>query len=247
MSKIHGFIGGYTRMADKTIKAIQTEYNGFKFRSRLEARWAVFFDSAKIKYDYEPEGYECADGKRYLPDFYLPDFDAYVEVKRDTKDGIAEIIEKCDKAITWGGEIKKIIIFSDIPQGKSVDGGMWHFPCIYWNDDAPRWGWWFFCDYSKRDDEPLWGQTSRFDCSLYPSSQLWISNKKSIKAVSDHELRTYFLASKDWFPKSANRTEEQIHQDIICQEEFNQRVFECLKKAKQARFEFGETPTKEEK
>lgn len=27
------------------MKAIETEYNGYKFRSRLEARWAVFFDA----------------------------------------------------------------------------------------------------------------------------------------------------------------------------------------------------------
>lgn len=27
-----------------TIKAIDTIYKGYKFRSRLEARWAVFFD-----------------------------------------------------------------------------------------------------------------------------------------------------------------------------------------------------------
>ena len=27
------------------IKAIPTEYKGYRFRSRLEARWAVFFDA----------------------------------------------------------------------------------------------------------------------------------------------------------------------------------------------------------
>ena len=27
------------------IKPIQTRYKGFNFRSRLEARWAVFFDA----------------------------------------------------------------------------------------------------------------------------------------------------------------------------------------------------------
>ena len=115
------------------IKAIQTEYNGIKFRSRLEARWAVFFDTAKIRYEYEPEGYETEDGGKYLPDFYLPDFDLYVEVKRDTEEGIKEIIEKCEKAIVWGGAIKQILILSDIPKGESVDGGLWHFPCIYWS------------------------------------------------------------------------------------------------------------------
>lgn len=51
------------------IKAIETEYNGYRFRSRLEARWAVFFDSLGVKYEYEPEGFILPSGKRYLPDF----------------------------------------------------------------------------------------------------------------------------------------------------------------------------------
>jgi hypothetical protein len=38
------------------IAAIQTHYNGYHFRSRLEARWAVFFDECGIRYQYEPEG-----------------------------------------------------------------------------------------------------------------------------------------------------------------------------------------------
>lgn len=33
------------------IRAIETVYNGYKFRSRLEAKWAVFFDAVGIKYD----------------------------------------------------------------------------------------------------------------------------------------------------------------------------------------------------
>ena len=52
------------------IKAIQTEFNGYLFRSRLEARWAVFFDTCRIKYEYEPEGYDLGNGIMYLPDFY---------------------------------------------------------------------------------------------------------------------------------------------------------------------------------
>ena len=58
------------------IKAIETVYNGYRFRSRLEARWAVFFDAAGIKYEYEPEGFETNEGTKYLPDFYLPEYDA---------------------------------------------------------------------------------------------------------------------------------------------------------------------------
>ena len=73
-----------------TIKAIETEYNGYKFRSRLEARWAVFFDNARIKYDYEPEGFELSCGK-YLPDFFLPDFDVYVEIKPFDKSIVSRV------------------------------------------------------------------------------------------------------------------------------------------------------------
>lgn len=55
-----------------SIKAIETIYNGYRFRSRLEARWAVFFDAAGIAYQYEPQGFVLPDGSFYLPDFYLP-------------------------------------------------------------------------------------------------------------------------------------------------------------------------------
>ena len=74
------------------IKAIETVYNGYRFRSRLEARWAVFFDAAGIQYEYEPEGFQLSDGTLYLPDFYLPRFGVFVEIKasRERDDGKAE-------------------------------------------------------------------------------------------------------------------------------------------------------------
>lgn len=61
-------------------KVIETVYNGYRFRSRLEARWAVFFDTLEIKYEYEKEGYDL-EGTWYLPDFFLPDLDIFVEIK----------------------------------------------------------------------------------------------------------------------------------------------------------------------
>lgn len=67
------------------MKAIETRYKGYRFRSRLEARWAVFFDALGIEWVYEPEGYEKKDCNgntiRYLPDFYLPKAKRWVEVK----------------------------------------------------------------------------------------------------------------------------------------------------------------------
>lgn len=81
----------YNNIGTSTIKAIETEYKGYRFRSRLEARWAVFFDEMGIEWKYEDQGYEreFEDGSkmRYLPDFVLPNFhngyDFFVEVKGD--------------------------------------------------------------------------------------------------------------------------------------------------------------------
>jgi hypothetical protein len=63
------------------IKAIDTEYKGCRFRSRLEARWAVFFDMIDMEWVYEFEGYRLIDGTLYLPDFYFPKLDCFAEIK----------------------------------------------------------------------------------------------------------------------------------------------------------------------
>lgn len=67
-------------MAGTGLKAIETVYNGYRFRSRLEARWAVAFDALGVQYRYEPEGFDL-DGLWYLPDFWLPTQEAWVEIK----------------------------------------------------------------------------------------------------------------------------------------------------------------------
>lgn len=53
------------------IKPIETIYKGYRFRSRLEARWAVFFDALKMPWEYEPEGFHLPSGANYLPDFRI--------------------------------------------------------------------------------------------------------------------------------------------------------------------------------
>ena len=63
------------------IKAIETRYDGCHFRSRLEARWAVFFNTLGVKWEYEKEGYDLGAAGWYLPDFWLPKFDCWMEVK----------------------------------------------------------------------------------------------------------------------------------------------------------------------
>ena len=92
------------------IKPIETEYNGYRFRSRLEARWAVFFDTAGIPYEYEPEGFVLSDGTMYLPDFYLKDQDTFFECK-----GVMSSVDKHKIEMLAKDTGKEIVIgYSDL-------------------------------------------------------------------------------------------------------------------------------------
>ncbi|MFD5678216.1 hypothetical protein [Streptomyces sp. NPDC127040] len=73
---------GSERQTPVGIQPIETRYAGHHFRSRLEARWAVFFDSLGMRWEYEPQGYLVGPDRRpYLPDFWLPGEGLWVEVK----------------------------------------------------------------------------------------------------------------------------------------------------------------------
>jgi hypothetical protein len=72
------------------IEAKSTTYQRVTFRSRLEARWAVVFDYLEMEWLYEPQRYiidvlngEQHDEHTYLPDFFLPATNTWVEVKGD--------------------------------------------------------------------------------------------------------------------------------------------------------------------
>jgi len=67
-------------VADK-LTPIETIYKGYRFRSRLEARWAVFMDTLGVRWEYESEGFNLGRAGWYLPDFFLPDLDIFVEIK----------------------------------------------------------------------------------------------------------------------------------------------------------------------
>lgn len=110
------------------MKAIETSYAGRRFRSRLEARWAVFFDRAGIDWQYEPEGYDNKKGFRYLPDFYLPKVEegVFFEVKGDepTSEYLVRVTLLLPKAVVFA--------VGDVPGKTSLwsedkAGSIWHF------------------------------------------------------------------------------------------------------------------------
>jgi predicted nuclease of restriction endonuclease-like RecB superfamily len=50
------------------MKAKLTQYNGVYFRSRLEVKWAQFFENLGVHFEYEPDTVETSLGW-YIPDF----------------------------------------------------------------------------------------------------------------------------------------------------------------------------------
>lgn len=90
--------------ADLNLSAIPTEYAGIRFRSRLEAKWAAFFDMCDWRWDYEP-----IDLAGYIPDFILQfGRPLLVEIKPlldfDESEQLARAKEKAE-ATGWPGEI----------------------------------------------------------------------------------------------------------------------------------------------
>lgn len=111
----------------KELIPIDTEYKGLYFRSRLEARWAVFFDAIKWKWEYEFQDYVLPSG-RYLPDFYFPDINCYGEVKPFELTNI-ELKKCCELSEIINDNIHKIdvILFEGTPHYdklRTVSGGV---------------------------------------------------------------------------------------------------------------------------
>ena len=137
-----------------SIQAINTEFDGRHFRSRLEARWAVFFKAMGIECAYEPEGY-VVRGTPYLPDFYIPSLDCFIEIKgvmpesdqenkalptcaeREKADGLAEVTGK-----------PVFIFYGDIPDddGTRGDSAEVHLPDGYGGILTDNYWHWTYCD-----------------------------------------------------------------------------------------------------
>lgn len=75
------------------MKPIETRAYGHRFRSRLEAKWAVAITEARIEWQYEPEGFDLGEAGFYLPDFWLPQVLMWAEVKavRPTQQELAKV------------------------------------------------------------------------------------------------------------------------------------------------------------
>ena len=139
------------------MKAVPTRYKGYHFRSRLEARWAVFFDALDLQWEYEPDGFELPDGTWYLPDFYFPQIKAYGEVKPDHDyDAMMQAAFKC-KDLANATQKNCLLLFGMPVKG----GGYFAFPHNECNEYDSEWWGDGFCSHSWTEGMYYWGLEGR--------------------------------------------------------------------------------------
>ena len=192
------------------MKAIETIYNGYRFRSRLEARWAVFFTACGIKFTYEPEGFQFADGTRYLPDFYLPWFKCYVEIKPSSIYGedLDEAEQKCRLLFEEGADCITML-------------------CI---GDPYDWNVKVFCN----DATDSSGGSSEWNVEFLEGCQYgWeYDSKHTIRLCVKGNSRDRDFYTGDWNPAPLK--------DMRKITGFRSNFTHAKERARQARFEFGE-------
>lgn len=106
------------------MQAIQTRHSdGNYYRSRLEARWAVFFNALGINYEYEKEGYVLEDGTWYLPDFWMPDLNLWVEIKGKKDDAFDDELNAKLALFCKAGRSNLLLLAGNIGWDEYVDDG----------------------------------------------------------------------------------------------------------------------------
>jgi len=61
---------------------IETNYNGVRYKSKIESQIAMFLDRMEVQHQYEPENILFPKtGRHFMPDFFCPDINLWIEVK----------------------------------------------------------------------------------------------------------------------------------------------------------------------
>lgn len=159
------------------MEPIETEWKGYRFRSRLEARWAVFFESLDLEWRYEPEGFQLEDGTHYLPDFRVQtpyDFTFWYEVKPNTVDEDSKF-DRFSSEISeneFPAAVKKFaVLLSGDPRSFVFEGSngvcsRCGYLGVYAEDPAPRTSYCHPCDLHTASQEP-WEDGALVGCQFH--------------------------------------------------------------------------------
>lgn len=127
------------------IQAIPTEYAGVLFRSRLEAKWAEFFDDHGIAWAYEEQSFDLGDSVLYLPDFWLPEIRVFFEVKGVWNYSDVEKVRRLAHAmdpegdwtpgVGWNADFPQVMVGMS-PVGVSFAAVSWKLHPMAWAPDS---------------------------------------------------------------------------------------------------------------
>lgn len=160
------------------IKAKPTQYKNILFRSRLEARWAVYFDQLGINWLYEPEYDDVEFGGcliLYKPDFYLTDYDLWVEVKAVSIRHLSD--NEIRKIVGWAKNYLEILVLSGpprIPKENTAAHYLYTFNTKKQKSNRPvAQIWWCECPKcGKIDIRPHGGIPVDCDRTCYPEPSI---------------------------------------------------------------------------
>jgi len=177
------------------MKVIETQHNGILFRSRLEARWALFMDTVGVKYNYEPEAYNL-DGVFYTPDFWLPKVGVFVEIKPAAATN--EEKEKAHRLATFTG--KNLVFFCSQPELPGLGEPEDHSLCVFPNggEDFPYW--WCECPKCHRVGIEYSGLGDRIACGCGNRPKAYTFDSPRFKAAYSGAQNHRF-----WNPKGGTK------------------------------------------
>ncbi|MFB7555347.1 hypothetical protein [Streptomyces brevispora] len=230
-----------------TIQPIETRYAGHRFRSRLEARWAVFMDHMGIPWDYEPQGY-VVDGTPYLPDFLVypgQEGQFWLEIKGGfpTKDEVAKA-----QGLAIGTEITAFVYWAkpeppapDLSHLTEEQLNGWDQTGYVWTDDC---GWREYPTLPPAWQLDLWPTAYRLNPSGKPTKIKSGFHWWTECAVCGH-IRLAVSGQQGYCPRFDRMTSEEIHRKVgRLYPRFGHRaprVLAAYNAAKSARFEHGQS------
>jgi hypothetical protein len=194
------------------LRAIETHAYGYRFRSRLEARWAVFFTELGVSWEYEPQGFDVG-GEPYLPDFKVVTGDLvyWYEVKpRNTR--------SCDK-------FRK---FTEL-LGLHDDGNLpWNLEArLLSGDPYDVFGEYYVCPRCGRPESPEAFSNDEVGFLCHPCDMVTVSGGGNPAEIGFAGIP--YRPSKGWIAIDT--------QDFNL---LNEKIDKACLKARKARFEHGE-------
>lgn len=144
---------------ESKIIVLPTVYRDVHFRSRLEARWAVYFDMIGVSWQYEPEGYQLDCGN-YCPDFLCEGFDGFFVEVKPTHEAKIAVEPKLRALARMTGKMMFCVIGTPSVRsqwgcgidGEDIDESIF---CHY-AFTIKRWGIPYFGDTDAFEKEPYW-------------------------------------------------------------------------------------------